>query len=219
MKGFQTVLFDLDGTLVDSLPLIIECSRLAGEEIGLPWDEEKIRSMIGIPLLDTGEALLGKGKGAYYRDVYLKYFHQLHDAKLKIFPGIVEMLDTLKEHHIAMAVVTSKIYSSAMMSLRQPGILGYFDQVITASEPCAHKPSPAPGLLALERLGAKKEGAVFVGDSPYDMQCGKGCPMATCGVTWGMAKKQQLAAEKPDFLVEKVAELTQVILTGEITEK
>lgn len=211
---FQTILFDLDGTLVDSLPLIIECSRLAGAEIGLPWDEEKIRSMIGIPLLETGEALMGKGKGHFYRQVYLNYFHQLHDAQIKIFPGIPEMLAELKATGVKMAVVTSKIHDSALMSLTDTGILSYFDQIITASEPCAHKPSPEPGLLALSRLGAAKEGAVFVGDSPYDMACGQGCAIATCGVTWGMATKEQLSSCHPDYLVDTVAHLQKLLLSS-----
>lgn len=213
--GFQTVLFDLDGTLVDSLPLIIECSKLAGAEIGLPWDEERIRSMIGIPLIETGEALLGKGKGEFYRQVYSKYFHQLHDAKIEIFPGIIPMLNQLQEAGVKMALVTSKIYESTLMTLKETGIDGYFSQVITASEPnCGHKPSPEPGLLALERLGATKESAIFVGDSPYDMACGKGCAIATCGVTWGMAEREQLLACKPTYLADTVEDLTRIILQG-----
>lgn len=216
---FHRVLFDLDGTLVDSLPLIIECSRLAGEEIGLPWNEERIRGMIGIPLLETGERLLGKGKGVYYRDVYLKYFHLLHNEKIAVFAGIPEMLDDLRKEGIQMAVVTSKIYDSAMLTLRETGLFCYFDQIITASEPCTPKPSPAPALLCLERMGRGKEGAVFVGDSPYDMQCGKGAELSTCGVCWGMAKREILAAEHPDYLVDTVNELTALLLTGREIEK
>ena len=210
--AFSTVLFDLDGTLIDSLPLIIECSRLAGAEIGLPWDEAHIRSMIGIPLMETGEILLGKGQGEFYRSVYLKYFHQLHDEKIKIFSGIIPMLEDLKQAQITMAVVTSKIHDSAIMSLRETGIMDYFAQIITASEPCAHKPSPEPALLALERLGKSQTQALFVGDSPYDIQCGKGAHMDSCGVTWGMATKDQLAAYGPTYLADTVDQLKQIIL-------
>ncbi len=210
--SFQTVLFDLDGTLIDSLPLIIECSRLAGAEIGLPWDEDHIRSMIGIPLIETGEILLGKGQGEFYRSVYLKYFHQLHDEKIKIFSGIIPMLETLKQQQIAMAVVTSKIHDSAIMSLMETGIMDFFDQIITASEPCAHKPSPEPALLALARLGKSQDGAIFVGDSPYDIQCGTDAQMATCGVTWGMATKDQLTPYHPTYLADTVPQLEKIIL-------
>ncbi|MCI8335883.1 MAG: HAD-IA family hydrolase [Peptococcaceae bacterium] len=210
--SFQTVLFDLDGTLIDSLPLIIECSRLAGAEIGLPWDEEHIRSMIGIPLIETGEILLGKGQGEFYRSIYLKYFHQLHDEKIKIFPDILPMLKTLKQQQITMAVVTSKIHDSAMMSLSETGIEDYFSVIITASEPCSHKPSPEPALLALERLGKPADHALFVGDSPYDIQCGKGAALATCGVTWGMATKDQLMAYQPTYFADTIDQLQEIIL-------
>lgn len=210
--AFQTVLFDLDGTLIDSLPLIIECSRLAGAEIGLPWDEDHIRSMIGIPLIETGEILLGKGQGEFYRSVYLKYFRRLHDEKIAIFPGIIPMLEQCKEKKIVMAVVTSKIYDSAVMSLTETGIKDYFAEIITASEPCAHKPSAEPALLAMERLGCEKKGTLFVGDSPYDIQCGKGAGIAACGVTWGMATKEQLAAYEPNYLADSVSELVNIVL-------
>lgn len=210
--SFQTVLFDLDGTLIDSLPLIIECSRLAGAEIGLPWDEDHIRSMIGIPLIETGEILLGKGKGEFYRSVYLKYFHQLHDEKIKIFPGIVSLLETLKQRQITMAVVTSKIYDSAIMSLSETGIQDYFSSIITASEPCAHKPSSEPALLALERLGKSSDHTLFVGDSHYDIQCGQGAHLSTCGVTWGMATRDQLMAYKPTYLADTIDQLQEIIL-------
>ncbi len=210
--AFQTVLFDLDGTLIDSLPLIIECSRLAGAEIGIPWNEDHIRSMIGIPLIETGEILLGKGQGEFYRQVYLKYFHKLHDEKIRIFPHIISMLEALKQHNIIMAVVTSKIYNSAIMSLTETGIKDYFTEIITASEPCAPKPAPDPALLAIERLGCHKKNTLFVGDSHYDMQCGQGAGIATCGVTWGMAQREQLAEYQPTYLVDTVSQLQKIIL-------
>ena len=95
---------------------------------------------------------------------------------------------------------------------RKTGIKDFFSVIVTASEPCAHKPSPEPAFLALERLAKSADNAVFVGDSPYDIQCGKGANLAACGVTWGMATKDQLAAYNPDYLADTVEQLQAIIL-------
>jgi pyrophosphatase PpaX len=100
------------------------------------------------------------------------------------------------------------------MAFRAVGLREYFDVVVTASDSAAHKPSAAPLLLALERLGAAPERAVYVGDAPVDVAAGKAAGVATIAVLWGVFSRAALTAAAPDFIVATPAALADLCLAG-----
>lgn len=206
-------LFDLDGTLADTLPIIITSSRLALQELGHPEiTDAQIISLIGVPLFETGEILLGEGKGDLYRSTYHSHFLTLDQSGLRAFPGIAELLRALEQAGAKLACVTSKRLGPAERTLAQLRLRAYFQALVTAESCENHKPDPAPALLALSLLGAEQERGVFVGDSVFDIGCGKNAGLTCCGVTWGAETADGLREAGADYVVDTVAELQEVLL-------
>ncbi|MCR4962626.1 MAG: HAD family hydrolase [Firmicutes bacterium] len=207
----NNLIFDLDGTLTDSLPLIIEAQSKALQEAGVEPDREKIISYIGYPLLQTGEELLGPGRGWEYVELYQKYYKASGKKPLP-FPGIREMLDTLRRHGCRLAVATSKRQAAAMESLSYIGEAGLFDAVVTAESGCGCKPGPGPALKAMELLSAPPESTVFVGDSLFDWECAHAAGVAFVGVAWGAVSGDRLRQAGAETVAESVEELTAILL-------
>ncbi|MFO0094657.1 MAG: HAD family hydrolase, partial [Gemmatimonadaceae bacterium] len=168
------LLFDLAGTLIDSVGLLLECMRFAFEgRERVPTTAEWVAG-IGTPLraqlaewcrdATDVEALVTR-----YRD-----YQDLHLERLTApFPAVVETLAWARAEGCPTAIVTSKGRGMTVRSLQHVGLGNAFDTVVTFEETERHKPLPDPVWLALERLGARPEAAVFVGDSPHDMHAGR----------------------------------------------
>ena len=206
-------LFDLDGTLNDSVPLIIRSSQLAYAELGLERSVAEIKKTIGVPLVQTGEEIFGPGNGDIYRLTYQKCYRQVApDYPLQAFPGILDMLDELRRQGAKIALVTSKRRQLTMENLETTGLLPRMDVVIDAQSTDKHKPDPEPALLALEQLGETAEQGAFIGDSVFDLGCGRNAGLKTVAVSWGAGLREELASFPPDFLCDTVAELRECLL-------
>lgn len=205
-------LFDLDGTLADSLPIILQSSRLALDELGREVSDAQIISLIGVALVEAGEVLVGTGQGERYRECYQKHFTSLDTGSLTAFPGWSELLDKLAASGGKLACVTSKRRKAAESTLAQIGLSPYFPVVVCAENTKYHKPYPDPALMALELLEAQGETAVFIGDSIFDIGCGKNAAMISCGVTWGAGEEQQLLEAGADYIAHTMEELTAILI-------
>ena len=214
-------LFDLDGTLHDSVPVICHVSQLAYAELGLERSLEEIKKTIGVPLVKTGEELFGPGNGDLYRLTYQRIYQEQESLfPLRAFPGIPEMLSALRERGARLAVVTSKRHQLTLENLETTGLLPLVEVVVDAQSTDKHKPDPEPALLALKQLGCLPEQqsclpeqGVFIGDSLFDLGCGRNAGLKTVAVSWGAGIRQELADFQPDFLCDTVEELQQVLLS------
>jgi pyrophosphatase PpaX len=198
--GTAAVLFDLDGTLIDSIELIRRSYRhtmevhtgsipeeefwLAGLGRPLTWqfsnfsdDPEEIQSMI-----DT------------YREHNM--FH--HDDLVRGYPGLLEAVSELKSGGLRLGVVTSKLHSAARRGLNHCGYDGLFDVLIGADDVDRPKPDPEPVLRALEMLNATAQKTFFVGDSPHDISAGRAAGVRTAAALWGPFPRASLEPERPD---------------------
>ena len=204
----KAILFDLDGTLSDSLPRLKQANRMTCAKLGRPDLAAKACSLIGVPLLEAGDILLGEGQGEIYMTAYGKVEEALPQPETKPYAGAPEMLAALKQAGVKIAVVTAKQQRSAQRALNCLGYNDYLDMVITADD-CAHgKPDPAPALLALTKLGdISPAHAVFVGDTVFDILCGQNAGTKTIGVSWGMPIEVLLERSTPDFLAHTIEEL------------
>lgn len=214
MSGFDPIVFDLDGTVVDTVDLIVESFRHATRTVlrqELP--DEVILAGVGQPLMTQMERLSAEHARELY-DVYREYNHRRHDELIRSYEGIEAMLTGLREAGRRLGIVTSKSRDTTAMAFRAVDLADQFDVVITASDTTEHKPSPVPLLLCLERLNARPQGALYVGDSPFDIQAGRAAGMTTAAVAWGVFGREALVAAGPDYWVQQPAALLALGLSG-----
>ncbi len=215
--GFDPVLFDLDGTVVDTVELIVESFRHATRAVlGRELPDEHILAGVGRPLRAQMERLSPEHAEELY-DVYREYNHRRHDELIRGYEGIEEVLGELRASGRRLGLVTSKSRDTTHMAFRALGLAGQFDAVVTATDTAEHKPSPEPLLLCLEMLGAGSQRAIYVGDSPFDVQAGAAAGMATAAVAWGIFGREALLAARPDYWLERPRELVALCLRGEGT--
>ena len=213
--GFDPVVFDLDGTVVDTVELIVESFRFATRSVldeVLP--DEVILAGVGQPLMAQMERLSADHARELY-DVYREYNHRRHDELIRGYDGVSEVLGALKAAGRRLGIVTSKSSDTTAMAFRAVGLREHFDVVVTASDTTEHKPSPVPLHLCLERLGAQAEGSLYVGDAPADITAGRAAGMATAAVAWGVFGREALLAAGPDYWLGEPRELLALCLRGE----
>ncbi len=204
-------IFDLDGTLANTIPIIRRVARITSEQYGIPTTDEDIDRYIGVPLIVTGEEVLGKGRGEEYTLAYAKNY-QAHKSELQAFPGIVPMLQALAEAGAKMAIATSKREKPAHETLELIGAAPYFDIVLNSESGCGYKPAAGPALKAMELLGSKPEESWFIGDSLHDIACGQAAGIGTIGVTWGIIPKGGFELIQPTYTCDEVAQLSELLL-------
>ena len=212
--GFDPAIFDLDGTLVDTVELIVESFRHATRTVlGRELPDEHILAGVGRPLRVQMERLSREHADELY-DVYREYNHRRHDELVRGYEGIDDVLEALHSAGRRLGIVTSKSHDTTQMAFRAVGLAGHFDAVVTAGDTEAHKPDPEPLLLCLEMLGRSSDRAIYVGDSPYDIQAGAAAGMTTAAVAWGVFGRETLLASGPDFWLERPGELVALCLHG-----
>ena len=213
--GFDPVVFDLDGTVVDTVELIVESFRYATSTVlGEVLPDEFILAGVGRPLRAQMERLSTEHAQELY-DVYREYNHRRHDELIRGYDGIEEVLDALKAAGRRTGIVTSKSRDTTGMAFRAVGLEERFDVVVTATDTSEHKPSPVPLQLCLQRLGATAAGSIYVGDSPFDVQAGAAAGMTTAAVAWGVFGREALLAAGPDFWLDEPRDLLALCLRGE----
>ncbi len=202
-----TVLFDLDGTLVNSLPLIKHTYFKVFKDMGINWGNDDVMKWIGRTLKDIAVHFAGEEQAEQFIENYQRHYYCEHDKYITLFPGTSAMLDRLKRKGIKIGVVTSKGRPGTMKALEFTGIAKYMDVVVTAQDVIKHKPFPEPVLKALEILGAGRSGAFYIGDSGFDIEAGNAAGVRSLGVTWGICTADELIAYKPFGILDKWADL------------
>jgi pyrophosphatase PpaX len=197
--GLAAVIFDLDGTLVDSVALILESFRYTLKQMGLRAEDEEILNTIGLPLKEVCYNFAGE-RGDEMFKCYVDYQDAIHDLHVKEYAGAADLLEYLKGQGCQMGIVTSKRGVMAKRGLAVAGLDKFMEIVVAFEDTKAHKPDPEPVVKALGALGAAPDEALYVGDSPYDIRCGKNAGVFTAGVTWGVSTEEQLRQERPDVI-------------------
>ena len=207
------LLFDLDGTLVDSIELILNSARYAfvGFDGRAPSDEEW-RLTIGRPLLAVLREYAPDEAGAerlLHR--YREYQLANHDRLLSAYEGIVAVLRDFAGTGHAMAVVTSKSDWLARRALELVAVSDLFPVLVGCDSCINHKPHPEPVERALALLKRSASEAIFIGDSPHDVESGRAAGVFTVGVTWGAFARKEMESSGADVVIQGVAELRGVV--------
>ena len=185
------MLFDLDGTLLDSVSVILKAAEEAFGALSIAYDENELRKTIGIPLRVQAKRFAG-ARAEEFVERYRAIYRERQQRDLKLFPGTLQMLDAVKSRGFSTAVVTSKAARVTRMALDQTGIANKFDAVVTADDVQHPKPDPEPILKALEALKTTPEQAIYVGDSLFDVDAAQRAGVAMVGVSWGARTKDDL---------------------------
>ncbi len=206
------ILFDLDGTLVDTVPFILAAVRHAFDGYGTcPTDAEWIAG-IGTPLRTQLASFARRPEDVetlFQR--YRAYWLEHHDGRTRCFPGALETVAELARSGHPIGIVTAKVEAGAQRTLAHTGLLPHVKAVVGADSCANAKPHPEPVLLALARLGAPAEGAVLVGDSPHDIAAAKAAGALGVAALWGACTREALAAAGADFFLGDVRELPALV--------
>lgn len=207
----KVVLFDLDGTLINTNDLILKSFKHTFKTmLDLEPTEEEITMNYGRPLQEIFKSY-DENRIEEMINCYRKINLELHDDECKEFADVDLMLQTLKNKGIKIGVVTSKKSDMAERGAKLMGIFKYFDTFITPEVTIKHKPEGEPVLKACENLGVSPSEALMVGDSPYDILAGKNAGAKTCGVKYTALPIEKLQESKPDFYVDKPLEILELV--------
>ena len=205
---YPVVLFDLDGTVVDTGAIILASMRHAAETVlGGDYSDDQLLAAVGGPGLEAQMERLDPARVDELVRVYRAHNEPLHDT-IAVCEGMDVVLDELRDRGHRLGVVTAKRRVTVDLAFARVPIEHLFETVVGGDETTEHKPHPAPLRLALERLGASPSDAVYVGDSPFDMRAAKAAGMYAVAVTWGrIHDRAVLEAEEPDAIVDTGEEL------------
>jgi pyrophosphatase PpaX len=209
---WRAVLFDLDGTLSDTVPLILRCYRHTMQThrgVELP-DDLWVRN-IGKPLrVSMADFASDPIEVERMVTTYVEFQREVHDGMVKGFPGAVEAIVELRARGLPVGVVTSKGREMTGRTLDCSGLTDLLDVLVTADDVRNGKPHPEPVLRALSELGLtdRPEETLFVGDSPHDLVAGRAAGVRTAAVSWGPFARTDLEAVAPDYWITEWAELT-----------
>ncbi|MGH7510151.1 MAG: HAD-IA family hydrolase [Gemmatimonadales bacterium] len=213
MATLRTVLFDLDGTLIDSIRLILDSYHHTLTQHGLSarTDDDWLKG-IGTPLSvqlsewkdlpETLEAMI-----TTYREYNLKH----HDRMVTVYPGVLDAVREIKAAGLLTGLVTSKNRLGALRGLKLVGLEALMDVLVCADEVTNPKPHPEPVEKAVALLGAEPAGTVYVGDSVHDMASGRAAGVRTGAALWGPFGRSHLEGANPDYWLETPQDLVALV--------
>jgi pyrophosphatase PpaX len=209
---FPVILFDLDGTVIDSGAIILASMRHAAKEVlGEEPSDELLMAAVGGPGLEAQMQALAPDRVEELVTVYRAHNEPLHD-ELAFCTGIDHLLVRLKDEGRRLGIVTAKRRATVALAFNVLPIEHLFETVVGGDETKAHKPDPEPLLLAARRMSAEPGDCAYVGDSPFDIRAAKAAGMFAVAVTWGgIHDRAKLEGEAPDAIVDDTEELYAVL--------
>ena len=208
---FKYVLFDLDGTLINTNKIIIDSFKYTlKKHLDLEVEGSEILKYFGEPLITTLERF-SKFEAKDMYDTYIQYNESIHDENIWIFNNVDTVLKNLEDMGCIMAVVTSKRKALAIRGLKVLDLYRYFQKVIALEDTLRHKPNPDPILKALEELDGDKDKALMVGDSEYDIKCAMNAEVKSVLVGWSAAEAHQDPDMEPDYIIKDIIHLMDIV--------
>ncbi len=219
MKIYNTFLFDADGTLLDTVDLIVKCFEytLSHYKVKIP-ERSEIVSHIGIPFRNQISIYFGEldeSKAEEIWDFYREYQLQHYMDYIKLFPGTIETLTQLKKRGAKIAVVTSRKHNTLDLFLKQLSIFDMFDAIITPDDVSKPKPDAEPTLKALSDLDSLAEESLFIGDAVYDRISAEQAKVDFALVSWTHIPVNHFKPA-PEIILENMDDILS--LSGNIDE-
>ena len=208
----ETVLFDLDGTIIDTNELIIETFLYVLKEHTPPtFTREHIIPYMGQTLESQMRQFTGQEDVTPFVDAYRKYNRERHDELVREFPYVLEVIKNLQRHGIKLGVVTTKVRETTERALKMFGLSPYLGTIVTVLDVQNPKPHPEPVLLAIEQLGADPATTLMVGDSPADIQAANAAGAISVAVGWSLKGEAALAPYEPKHVIHDMRDLYALV--------
>ncbi|MBR3786814.1 MAG: HAD-IA family hydrolase [Firmicutes bacterium] len=216
MSKIDTVLFDFDGTIMDTNNVILMSWQHTFRTLeNREEDESKLTATFGEPLEYTLERFFPDAPVEESIEIYRSYQRKNFSDLIALFPGMKELVIECKARGYKTGLVTSRLKRTAMEGLEKFDLTKYFDVIITPEDTDKHKPDPEPVNIALEKLGSQPENAVMLGDTLFDIQCSHNAGIGAVLVSWSLALAgktyEDLGEDAPDHIIEKPEELFEII--------
>jgi HAD superfamily hydrolase (TIGR01549 family) len=207
------IIFDLDGTLIDSKSAIVSSVNLMLKQLGLPkLSAPKIVSYIGHGVKQLVRDSLGLRANELFEQAYKIYWKNLTsgvERESRLFPGVKPVLSHFKDKQLV--VVSNSAEEVIRSVLKKRGIQEYFTAVFGGDDEMCLKPSACQIECALETLKIERRRCMMVGDMAIDVLAGKAAGVFTCGVTYGIGKKGDIKRAGPDFMIDDIKKLIKII--------
>ncbi len=216
MKRWDAVLFDLDGTIADTVELMMTCFRhTMRTHLGEVPDDALWLAGLGTPLeRQLAGFARDEDEVAAMRDTYRSYQLTIHDRMVRAYPGVPELMSSLRNAGIPTAVVTSKARYVADRTLAACALGDCFTAIITPEDVSSPKPDPEPVFAAMRAVGEPRpERTLFVGDAPADLLSGRAAGVRIGAALWGPFPESTLKVYEPDYLLASVAELAALTVS------
>ncbi len=215
MKKIKNLVFDFDGTLVDTAPLIVATMQAAIGELGLePRTDSECQSTIGLRLEEIPSVLWPENSEAKekYAATYRRIFEILkRPLSVECFPGVIDTLRKLHAEGFRMAIASSRSHRSLQEYTDMFYLTGCFSMLVGGDDVVHGKPSPDPVIKILDTCGWNADETITVGDAPVDIMMGRAAETLTCAVTYGNGKEDELKAAHPTFMIGSFAELQAIV--------
>ncbi|WAA11957.1 pyrophosphatase PpaX [Fervidibacillus halotolerans] len=209
--NITTVLFDLDGTLVDTYELILTSFRHTFDHyVPGRFTKEDCISFIGPPLTETFASILPE-KTEEMVQFYRNFNKQHHDTLIKPFAGVYDTVKTLHERGYKLAIVSTKMKDMVIKGLEATDLHPFFPVIIALDDVKYAKPDPEPIFKALELLRSDVQEAVMVGDSNHDILAAKNAGTRSVGVSWSIKGKDYLQRFSPDYMINHMGDLLKIV--------
>ncbi|MCO5496158.1 HAD family hydrolase [Enterococcus innesii] len=216
MKKIECVIFDLDGTLLDSKECSVKATKAAFTEMGLKVPSEVvIEHYMGIPIEESffkmSEQPLDQEIAAELIRIFRTYYQTYEESTLTVFPEIPHILEILNKRKVPCFVVSSKKTAVVKRNLAAQDLADFFEEIIGSDAVSHYKPHPEGINQLVTQYQFEPTKTIMVGDAIFDIQMGKAAGVKTIAVTWGSHNAKKLSAEKPDAVAETPQEILDYI--------
>lgn len=211
ISQLEVVLFDLDGTLVDTIEMIRTSMRHATATVlGAALPDEVLMKNVGVPLARQMREFSEEHADELLK-VYREHNAEIHDAYIAEYPGVEAALSALSARY-RLGIVTSKSTPLAWRAVDHFGLRSYFELLIGSDDVDRHKPDPYPLLFAMDKLGTTPDRCAYVGDSPHDMAAALGAGALAIAALWGGFTAEEVLAPGPQLKASSMAEVASLLL-------
>lgn len=210
-KRITTLLFDFDGTLLNTNELIIHTfSTVLDNHFPNSYSRDDIMQFIGPSLKQTFEIIAPSRTEELIKE-YRELNIALHDEMVSVYDGVVETLHILKDRGLKLAIVSTKKRETILHGLRLMGVSELFDAIISLDEVENPKPDPEPILKALAELSSSAAESLMIGDNSHDIDGGKNAGVRTAGVAWSAKGEDFMASLGPDYMLQHISDLLDLV--------